>query len=61
MGRNSMREITKVRMERARLIAISACDMLATKSLRGYTARLFLAAVIDSELQKSSVVKTPDY
>ena len=56
-----MREITKVRMERARLIAIKACDMLATKSLRGYTARLFLAAVIYSELQKSSVAKTPDY
>jgi len=36
MGKNSMSEITKVMIDRARLRAMSACDMLANRSLRGY-------------------------
>ena len=39
MGKNSVSEMTKVRIERARLVAISACDMLMMSSLRGYIMR----------------------
>jgi hypothetical protein len=39
IGKNSKSEITKVRIESARLNPISAWDMLVTKILRGYTGR----------------------
>ena len=44
VGRNSIREMVKVRMDTAKLIAIKACDMLMIKCLRCWSER-FLVTV----------------
>ena len=45
VGRNSIREMVKVRMDTAKLIAIKACDMLMIKCLRCWSERFLVTGV----------------
>ena len=63
IGKNSMIEITNVMIERARLMAIRACDMLVSRILRGNTIGRFvllLRTLLAHELQEEAVTFVVD-